>query len=191
MNRAEFTEKENDLLQWIKTNQNLNGFVGDIYDQICKNKPLSPRQIEGVRRTMVYTKKKAKQDKLRESNKNILPGGVYVGTEKKRYDMTLKYMGNYETRRGFTVHNFMNKEGAQLMCFADITQIRVDHDFTKGPDGAPHILSEGDVFTCRATVNRHSINDFDPNNKFKQTVLNRIKYKKYIGNKQHLEEGNL
>ena len=63
MNRQEFMKKENDLLQWIKTNQNINGFVGDIYDQICKNKPLSDRQIEGVRRTMLYTEKKIKQDK--------------------------------------------------------------------------------------------------------------------------------
>lgn len=187
MNRQERWEETNDLFQWIKTNQNLNGFVGDIYDQICKDKPLSPRQIEGVKRTMTYIEKKVKQDKLRESNKDILPGGAYVGTEKKRYDMTLKYMGNYETRRGFTVHNFMNKEGAQLMCFSDMTQIRVP--FIKNDE--LHILSEGDVFTCRATINRHSINDFDPNNKFKQTVLNRIKYKQYLGNKQHLEEGNL
>ncbi len=187
MNSVEFIEKENDLLQWIKANQNLNGFIGDIFDQICKNKPLSDRQIEGVKRTRRYIEKKAEQEKLRESNKNILPGGVYVGKEKKRYDMTLKYMGNYETRRGFTVHNFMSKEGAQLMCFSDMTQIRVP--FIK--NGDLHILSEGDIFTCRATVNRHSINDFDPNNKFKQTVLNRIKYNNYLGNKQHLEEGNL
>ena len=97
MNRQEFIEKENDLLQWIKDNQNINGFVGDIYDRICKNNPLSDRQIEGVKRTRRYIEKKAEQEKLRESNKNILPGGVYVGTEKKRYDMTLKYMGNDET----------------------------------------------------------------------------------------------
>ena len=187
MNRAEFMEKENDLFQWIKTNQNINGFIGDIFDQICKNKPLSDRQIDGVKRTRRYIEKKAEQTKLREANKNILPGGAYVGKEKKRYDMTLKYMGSYETRRGFMVHNFMNKEGAQLMCFSDITQIRLP--FIK--DNEPHILSEGDIFTCRATINRHSINDFDPNNKFKQTVLNRIKYKMYLGNKQHLEEGNL
>ena len=36
--------------------------------------------------------------------------------------------------------------------------------------------------TCRATVNRHSINDFDPTYKIRQTVLNRIKYNKYLGN---------
>ena len=74
------------------------------------------------------------------------------------------------------------KEGNSLMTFASSRVTEFSPEL---------ILSEGDCFTCRATVNRHTVNDFDPSNKFKQTVLNRIKYKQYLGNKQHLEEGNL
>ena len=77
------------------------------------------------------------------------------------------------------------------MTFSNTSQLRIDHDFVKGPDNSLHILSHGDCFTCRATVNRHSINDYDHSNKIKQTVLNRIKYNKYIGNKEHLKAGDI
>ena len=61
------------------------------------------------------------------------------------------------------------------MCFSDNERIYLDQE---------HKLIGGDCFTCRATVNRHSVNDFEPTKQFKQTVLNRIKYNKYLGNKR-------
>ena len=176
-----------DIWQWIVDNQNINGFIGDMYDRVVRNRGINDKQIQGIKNSMKYVEKKNIADQLREDNKDIEPSGSYVGTIKKRYDMTLKYRGGFVTQRGFTVHNFINKEGQYLICFSDESQIRIDHDFTKGPDHNLHILGEGDCFTCRATINRHSVQDFDPMNKYKQTVLNRIKYTKYIGNKKHLE----
>jgi hypothetical protein len=87
--------------------------------------------------------------------------------------MTLKYVSGKRTSRGFYIHNFIDKEGNSLMTFASSRVTEFSPEL---------ILGEGDCFTCRATVNRHSINDFDPTNKIKQTVLNRIKYNKYLGN---------
>ena len=168
---SKFREQHSEVYKWIIDNQNINGFIGDIYDRIVRSKPISPRQLQGVKNTMKS----------------------YVGTEKKRYDMTLKYISGRTSQRGFTVHNFINKHGQSLMCFSNDSQIRVEVDLVGGnprADMGLHILGEGDCFTCRATVNRHTVNDFDPSNKFKQTVLNRIKYNKYIGNKKHREDGD-
>ena len=192
---SKFREQHSEVYKWIIDNQNVNGFIGDIYDRIVRSKPISPRQLQGVKNTMKYLTKKAETDAIRVELEKVHinddPKGSYVGTEKKRYDMTLKYISGHTTQRGFTVHNFVNKEGASLMTFSNTSQLRIDHDFVKGPDNNLHILSHGDCFTCRATVNRHSINDYDPSNKIKQTVLNRIKYNKYIGNKEHLKAGDL
>ncbi len=74
------------------------------------------------------------------------------------------------------------------MCFSDHEKLQIlDNKTETKADVVYRSLREGDCFTCRATVNRHSINAFDPTNKFKQTVLNRIKYNKYLGNKNNEE----
>ena len=194
---SKFREQHSEVYKWIIDNQNINGFIGDIYDRIVRSKPISPRQLQGVKNTMKYLTKKAEREAIRvELEKvhiNDEPNGSYVGTEKKRYDMTLKYISGRTSQRGFTLHNFINKHGQSLMCFSNDSQIRVEVDLVGGnprADMGLHILGEGDCFTCRATVNRHTVNDFDPSNKFKQTVLNRIKYNKYIGNKKHREDGD-
>ena len=197
MTRSEFRKQHSEVYKWIIDNQNVNGFIGDIFDRISRSKDISIRQIRGVENTMKYLTKKAETEAIRvEQNKiyaKFEPNGSYVGTEKKRYDMTLKYISGRTSQRGFTVHNFTNKEGQSLMCFSNDSQIRVEVELVGGnprADMGLHILSEGDCFTCRATVNRHTVNDFDPSNKFKQTVLNRIKYFYYIGNKKHREDGD-
>ena len=197
MTRSEFRKQHSEVYKWIIDNQNVNGFIGDIFDRISRSKDISIRQIRGVENTMKYLTKKAETEAIRvEQNKiyaKFEPNGSYVGTEKKRYDMTLKYISGRTSQRGFTVHNFTNKEGQSLMCFSNDSQIRVEVELVGGnprADMGLHILGEGDCFTCRATVNRHTVNDFDPSNKFKQTVLNRIKYFYYIGNKKHREDGD-
>ena len=197
MTRSEFRKQHSEVYKWIIDNQNVNGFIGDIFDRISRSKDISIRQIRGVENTMKYLTKKAETEAIRvEQNKiyaKFEPNGSYVGTEKKRYDMTLKYISGRTSQRGFTVHNFTNKEGQSLMCFSNDSQIRVEVELVGGNprnDMGLHILGEGDCFTCRATVNRHTVNDFDPSNKFKQTVLNRIKYFYYIGNKKHREDGD-
>ena len=128
---------------------------------------------------MLYFQKKQDSEKLKEEHKNDLPSGNFVGKEKQRYDMTLKYVSRKDTSRGFYVHNFIDRQGNQLMSFSD-------NRYLYHADEC--MIDKGDVFTCRATVNRHSINDFDPANKIKQTVLNRIKYNKYLGNLSKNEE---
>jgi len=197
MTRSEFRKQHSEVYKWIIDNQNVNGFIGDMFDRIARSKPITIRQIRGVENTMKYLTKKAETEAIRvELEKvhiNDEPIGSYVGTEKKRYDMTLKYSTGFTSKRGFTVHNFTNKQGQSLMCFSNDSQIRVEVELVGGnprADMGLHILSEGDCFTCRATVNRHTVNDFNPSHKFKQTVLNRIKYNKYIGNKKHREDGD-
>ena len=99
--------------------------------------------------------------------------GHWVGREKERYDFVLKYLGGNSTSRGYCVHTFTDKNGARFLTFRDERFIQID-DFE---------LTTGDCFTCKATVNRHGINRFKYGKQepFKETVLNRIKFKKYLG----------
>ena len=103
--------------------------------------------------------------------------GHWVGQEKKRYDFVLKYLSGHSTSRGYAVHNFVDKKGARFLAFLDTETLRVE-----GP-AADHELVTGDCFTCKATVNRHGINNYKYGDKepFKETVLNRMKFKKYLG----------
>ena len=103
----------------------------------------------------------------------IEPEGHWVGKEKGRYDFVLKYLSGNETTRGYCVHNFVDKNGARFLAFQDVKDIVIEE----------HELINGDCFTCKATVNRHSINNYKYGSQesFKETVLNRIKYKKYLG----------
>ena len=166
-------------------NREKNSFLQDVYNHLAKKGEISIKQINGIRNSMLYFQKKQDAEKLKEKHENDLPNGNFVGKEKQRYDMTLKYISGKSTSRGFYIHTFTDRNGNSLMCFSDYKTIEIQDFVTDSKaDLVYHSLVEGDCFTCRATVNRHSVNDFDPTNKFKQTVLNRIKYNKYLGNKQ-------
>ena len=99
--------------------------------------------------------------------------GHWVGTEKKRYDFVLKYLSSHSTKRGYAVHNFVDKDGARFLAFLDAEDIYVDEG----------LLKAGDCFSCKATINRHGINTFKHGSKgpFKETVLNRMKFKQFLG----------
>jgi hypothetical protein len=99
--------------------------------------------------------------------------GHWVGQEKKRYDFVLKYLTGHSTSRGYSVHTFIDKKGARFLAFLDTETLRVDD----------HELVNGDCFTCKATVNRHSINNYKYGDQepYKETILNRMKFGKYIG----------
>ena len=177
----EFHKEHEDVYIFLQDNDSREGnnFLEDVWTHLVKKREISIKQINGVRNSMLYFQKKQDAEKLKEEYENDLPSGNFVGKEKQRYDMTLKYLNGKLTSRGFFIHNFADRNGNSLMCFSDNERIRL-HEEGVGQV----LLQEGDCFTCRATVNRHSVNDFDPTNKYKQTVLNRIKYNKYLGNKQ-------
>ena len=105
--------------------------------------------------------------------------GNWVGTEKKRYDFVLKYLSGHSTNRGYAVHNFVDKNGARYLAFLDNETLNV----SDGTTDQYHELRNGDCFTCKATVNRHSINTYKygKNEPFKETVLNRMKFYAFIG----------
>ena len=101
--------------------------------------------------------------------------GNWVGKEKTRYDFVLKYLSGHSTSRGYYVHSFKDRNGNRFLSFLDCERILI------GPDCAP--LTEGDCFSCKATVNRHGVNTYKSSvqNPFKETVLNRIKFKAWLG----------
>ena len=101
--------------------------------------------------------------------------GNWVGKEKTRYDFVLKYLSGRSTTRGYFVHSFKDRNDNRFLAFLDCETISIGPDFDK--------VSVGDCFTCKATVNRHGTNTFkygsqDP---FKETILNRIKFKSWLG----------
>ena len=109
--------------------------------------------------------------------------GAWIGTEKKRYDFVLKYLSGNATSRGYAVHNFVDKNGARFLAFHDNERIVVPSTSESGDSTPDHTLITGDCFTCKATINRHSINNYKygGNEPFKETVLNRLKFKAFIG----------
>ena len=153
-----------------------NAFMQSLYRQFMQYGTLSLKQRESAMNAKQYLINMEKREELKEVHKDDEPMGSYVGTLKTRYDMVLKFISVRDTSRGFWVQTFQDKAGNQLMAFSDTRNILLD-------GLAPQTISKGDCFTCRATVNRHSVNDFDPLNKVKQTVINRIKYNKYLGRK--------
>jgi len=175
----EFHKEYEDIYIFLQDNEERegNGFLEDVWTSLVTKRKITVNQINGVRNSMLYVQKKKEseqlKEQLKEEHKDDTPKGNFVGKEKQRYNMTLKYVSGKRTSRGFYIHNFIDKEGNSLMTFASSRVTEFSPEL---------ILGEGDCFTCRATVNRHSINDFDPTNKIKQTVLNRIKYNKYLGN---------
>ena len=113
--------------------------------------------------------------------------GNWVGKEKTRYDFVLKYLSGHATNRGYYVHSFQDKSGNRFLSFLDCETITIPFskedilDDNKYTDD--HKISAGDCFSCKATVNRHSVNTFgyETTGAFKETVLNRIKFKAFIG----------
>ena len=100
--------------------------------------------------------------------------GHWVGKEKSRYDFVLKLLEKKSTSRGYFVYRMTDKFGNLFIAFDG----RAEWDL------GDHTLTSGDCFTCKATVNRHDIVDYKyggPNSKHKQTVLNRIVLKEFIG----------
>ena len=180
--RQNFTE-EYDFLMDLDGRED-NPFLQSLYRQFIQHGTLSAPQRNSIMKAKSYQEAKQKKEELKEVHKDDEPTGSYVGTLKTRYDMVLKLISVRDTSRGFWVHTFQDRAGNQLMSFSNRRSIVID-----SVDGAITLI-QGDCFTCRATVNRHSVNDFNPEKKIKQTVINRIKYNKYLGNKKLLEEVN-
>ena len=122
----------------------------------------------------------------------VEPEGNWVGKEKTRYDFVLKYLSGNTTTRGYCVHSFVDKNGSRFLAFQGVENIVIEEDNINSfgvpidPDAGEkirHELVTGDCFTCKATVNRHGINNYKYGDQesFKETVLNRIKFKKYLG----------
>tara|TARA_B100000524_G_C23560645_1_gene338163 strand:- start:238 stop:798 length:561 start_codon:yes stop_codon:yes gene_type:complete len=180
----QFHQDHEDIYIFLQDNDNREGnsFLEDVWKNLVRKREISINQINGVRNSMLYYQKKIEQENLKEFHKDDEPTGSFVGKVRKRYDMTLKYVSGKSTSRGFYVHNFVDREDNSLMCFSNNRYLYIE--VKTGPDIE---IKKGDCMTGRATVNRHSINDFDPTNKIKQTVLNRIKFNKYLGNKNNEE----
>jgi len=171
---------EYEFIQKIIASDIKNQFIISCSEQLNKNGTLSDRQVEAIQKNMSRFSQFTEQ----KIDKDAEPIGAYVGQLRERYDMTLKYVGVNSTKRGFYVHNFVDRNGSSLMCFGEHETIRIAFDPESESRAVSfHVVEPGDCFTCRATVNRHTINEFyiDPLNKVKQTVLNRIKYNKFLG----------
>ena len=119
--------------------------------------------------------------------------GHWVGKEKSRYDFVLKLLEKKSTSRGYFVYRMTDKQGNLYIAFDGRENWFVKGlwraaatDNTDFDPVAEHNLQDGDCFTCKATVNRHDIAHFKyggPDSTHKQTVLNRIKLKSFIGKK--------
>ena len=121
--------------------------------------------------------------------------GHWVGKEKERYDFVLKLLEQKSTTRGYFVYRMTDRHGNFFIAFDgreewEIEEKNIDSFGTPiDPDEGEiikYILQNGDCFTCKATVNRHSINTFKygtPNTPHKETVLNRIKLGRFLGRK--------
>ena len=113
--------------------------------------------------------------------------GNWVGIEKIRYDFVLKYLSGHSTSRGYYVHSFKDRNDNRFLSFLDCETITIPFskedilDDNKYTDD--HKISAGDCFSCKATVNRHGVNTYKSSvqNPFKETVLNRVKFKHWLG----------
>ena len=121
--------------------------------------------------------------------------GNWVGREKTRYNFVLKYLSGHATNRGYYVHSFQDKSGNRFLSFLDCETITIPIHQTlligQKTIGLleDHRISAGDCFSCKATVIRHSINTFEyeTTGAFKETVLNRIYFKAFIGRKDTMD----
>ena len=105
--------------------------------------------------------------------------GNWVGKEKTRYDFVLKYLSGHATSRGYYVHSFQDKSGNRFLSFLDCETITIPNR----EHAEDYQISAGDCFSCKATVNRHGVNTYKSSvqNPFKETVLNRVKFKHWLG----------
>ena len=103
--------------------------------------------------------------------------GNFVGTPKSRYDFVLKLTESHSTSRGYHVHKFIDRNDNHYLMFGDET-LRVYNQTTD----RTHTLKKGDIFKLKATINRHTINKFSPSESYKENVINRPKFGKYLGN---------
>tara|TARA_B100000029_G_C16943148_1_gene729609 strand:- start:161 stop:535 length:375 start_codon:yes stop_codon:yes gene_type:complete len=110
----------------------------------------------------------------------IEPKGNFVGTPKSRYDFVLKLTESRSTTRGYYVHKFIDRNDNHYLMFGDETLYAEGSDFDI-PEGT-HALKKGDIFKLKATINRHTINKFSPSESYKENVINRPKFGKYLGN---------
>ena len=128
-------------------------------------------------------------------NDNLRTEGNWVGREKTRYNFVLKYLSGHRTNRGYYVHSFQDKSGNKFLSFLDCETITIPIHQTlligQKTIGLleDHRISAGDCFSCKATVIRHSINTFEyeTTGAFKETVLNRIYFKAFIGRKDTMD----
>ena len=106
----------------------------------------------------------------------IEPEGNFVGKPKSRYDFVLKLTESRSTTRGYYVHKFTDRKDNHFLMFGDETL------YAQNGDTGSHALIKGDVFKIKATINRHSINKYSPDSSYKENVINRPTFGKYLGN---------
>jgi hypothetical protein len=152
-------------------------FLADVVAKYMTGKELTEGQKRGVMNTLKAKVKYEDKTSQAEYDENAEPKGSWVGKEKQRYDLILKYVSGHGTTRGFHVYNFVDRNENRFVMFSDFNRLF--------PHNSTTSLVEGDVFKIRATVNRHSMNTskYNSTGPVRETVLNRPKIGEYIGNK--------
>ena len=82
--------------------------------------------------------------------------GRYIGQPKERYEWVLKFVSSHTTSRGYYVHNYIDREGNSVIAFDDEPAPVVRESAATSFE-----IQEDAIFRCKATVNRHSINNFE------------------------------
>jgi hypothetical protein len=154
-------------------------FLTDVVAKYMTGKELTEGQIKGVVNTLMAKVKYEDGQVRQDYDENAEPTGAWVGNEKKRYDLVLKYLSGNKTNRGFSVHNFEDRNECRFTMFSDFDRLYPNSE------SSINYLVYGDVVKVRATVNRHSMNTYryGSSGPFKETVLNRPKWGDLLGNK--------
>ena len=156
-------------------------FLADVISKYMTGKDLTTGQITGVLNCLAAkVKYEGETGHLAPHyDEDAEPTGAWVGKVKKRYDLVLKYLSGNKTNRGFSVHNFEDRNKCRFTMFSDYSQLYPNSESSTKP------LVNGDVVKVRATVNRHSMNTYKygSSGPFKETVLNRPKWGDLLGNK--------
>jgi hypothetical protein len=175
------------LQEYLETDITINkdwlgssDFLADVISKYMTGKELSEGQKTGVLNTLKAKVKYEDKTGQVEYDENAKPEGAWVGKEKTRYDLVLKYLTTHKTKRGFSIHNFEDRNKYRFMMFSDFSQLF--------PHNSTTPLVNGDVVKVRATVNRHSMNTYKYGSRgpFKETVLNRPKWGNLIGNRKEV-----
>ena len=178
------------LQEYLETDITINkdwlgssDFLADVISKYMTGKELSEGQKTGVLNTLkAKVKYEGETGFLVKYDENAEPTGAWVGKEKKRYDLVLKYLSGNKTNRGFSVHNFEDRNKCRFTMFSDFSKLYPYNSVTS--------LVNGDVVKVRATVNRHSMNTYKygSTGPFKETVLNRPKWGDLIGNRKEVND---